>query len=76
VIQVMSWVNRHIKRFINNTGVGYFANSSTDASQINVKLVPVQIGDGLSTKILVATRDIQPHEEILSPYKNHDKSVR
>ena len=55
--------------------VGYLANSSKDARKHNVEVVLRKLGKHQSCPVLRATRRIEPREELISPYKNNDKSV-
>jgi hypothetical protein len=71
-------VKATIREFIMHTGLGYLANSSSDKTAFNVRLEDVLIdvpGGKEIRKVLVATKDIRPFQEYLSPYRNHDKSI-
>jgi hypothetical protein len=63
----MKHVPNYLKRLITQTGCGYFANSSHNKKQHNVRLKTVQISDSDTTRVFIPTKDIQPFEEIVSP---------
>lgn len=73
-IRVKQWVSHDLRHFLYNTGVGYFCNTNLDKSKNNVRVEAVTV-DKVSFLVLVATRDIMPFEEILSPYNNNDKTL-
>ncbi len=67
-----------VRNFANNTGVGYFANTSLDKSRHNVRVDTVVFKvDKVdhTEEVLFAKRDIGPFEEILCLYKNKDGSI-
>jgi hypothetical protein len=66
------WLPPWQQRLVTHGGVGYMANISLDSAVHNVRLKRVSIIGFLDSQVLVATRDILPHEEIISPYNNTD----
>jgi hypothetical protein len=69
------WVSRKDANVIKGGGIGWMANTRLDKRQHNVKLVPHRVSNLLTVQLLVATKRILAHKEILSPYNNHDKSI-
>jgi hypothetical protein len=64
------WVPGWQKEMIVHGGVGYMANTSLDPTKHNVRLKRVTVAGFLDNQLLVATRHIAAHEEIISPYNN------
>jgi hypothetical protein len=60
------------KEMIVHGGVGYMANTSLNPAKHNVRLKRVAVAGFLDNQLLLATRHIAPHEEIISPYNNTD----
>jgi hypothetical protein len=68
MLKPMRWVPRIDRKFINETGIAYFANSSSDVKKQNVGVMTVRISENSTTKVFIPAREILPFEEILSPY--------
>jgi hypothetical protein len=67
-----AWLPGGQQDIIINGGVGYMANTNIDPTKHNVRLHQVPVAGFLDTQLLVATRPIAAHEEIISPYNNTD----
>ena len=66
------WVPGWQKKIIVHGGIGYMANTSLNPAKHNVRLKRVAVAGFLDNQLLLATRHIAPHEEIISPYNNTD----
>ena len=67
-----TWLPAWQQKLVTHGAVGFMANTTLDTAIHNVRTKRVSVIGFLDSQVLVATRDILPHEEITSPYNNTD----